>query len=198
MLIQGLSGGCLAASNAYLGERLAGKDLTAALNLTQSSARAGLIAAPAVIGALLIYVPAPALIIYLSLLPLSAFIISLKLLDEKPDKITHSDETAASALKEQKYLWPILLINFCYCLALVQTFPYFLPLMHRLHIESDFLIGILFWLPHFIYLCFAYRLKELTLSAAHMLYIGFLALMSSALLHVFATDLNWLSRPEFR
>ena len=89
LVVQGISGGTLAASNAYLSRFYQGKALANNLNLTQSSARLALVSAPIILG-LFTHIDDP-LMIYrvLALLPLLALFICIGLPKDDVD-VSHA------------------------------------------------------------------------------------------------------------
>ena len=93
LIVQGISGGTLAASNAYLSSQYKGLALAKSLNLTQFSARLALVTGPILLG-LFTQIAEPLNIYrYLSLLPLSALLISLYLKnDAAKNKLTNDLE----------------------------------------------------------------------------------------------------------
>jgi predicted MFS family arabinose efflux permease len=177
LLVQGISGGTLAASNAYLSRFYQGKDLANNLNLTQSSARLALVTAPIVLG-LFTHIDDP-LMIYraLALLPLLALLICLglpkdeTLVDNCGDKGMGPQPKAVASAQHSGFS-QLLWLQFFFCFAMVVTFPYFLPYSEQLGIQGDALAGFYYSLPHLIYLLFAFNIKSLTLSAKLQTQIG--------------------------
>ena len=194
LLFQGVCGGCIAASNAYLSERLKGRELSGALNLTQSSARTALIIAPISIGWLLEFIKPNMLMELMIFLPLTAFILTHYLLDSDKDNnksLIKLNISKGTDNNRNFTLMSVLFINFCFNFSLMQTYPYFLPFAHSVGIKSNALIGFLFGLPHLIYLCFAFKLKSFKVSPDVHLYSGFVILIVSMLIHNYPTTLGW-------
>lgn len=83
LVIQGVLGGTFAASNGYLGAALEGHALSRALTLMQGSARAALVCAPIVVGALTPWLSPHRQYALLAVLPLAAAVM-LAALPEPP------------------------------------------------------------------------------------------------------------------
>jgi len=171
LIIQGISGGTLAASNAYLSSKYKGKELANSLNLTQSSARLALVAGPILLGFFTQIVEPLHLYRYLSLLPLSAFLVSLFL---QADEVIDKPEVGFKKNKtEQKTFTQLLFLQFLFCFSMVVTFPYFLPYVQTLGVSSDSVVGFYYSLPHLVYLLLALFIGKLTLSARKQSVFGF-------------------------
>lgn len=198
LIIQGVSGGTLAASNAYLSRIYKGKALANSLNLTQSSARLALVSAPILLG-LFTQVSQP-LMIYrtLALLPLAAFVICWFLPSDSTDKIAGGKSESDTTLQDEKgsfvvksrnkikpeiaskptnnkadfNLYPVLGLQFLFNFSMVVTFPYFLPYSESLGVASDTLTGFYYSLPHLVYLLCAFQCKKLTLSGKQQAVFG--------------------------
>ncbi|WP_160061907.1 MFS transporter [Psychromonas sp. L1A2] len=171
LIVQGISGGTLAASNAYLSSQYKGLALAKSLNLTQFSARLALVTGPILLG-LFTQIAEPLNIYrYLSLLPLSALLVSLFLQrdDLKSRTIVHLNNQ-----KNQKNtVTQLLFLQFLFCFSMVVTFPYFLPYVQTLGKISDSIIGFYYSLPHLVYLLFVFFIGKLTLSAQKQSLFGF-------------------------
>ena len=171
LIVQGISGGTLAASNAYLSSQYKGLALAKSLNLTQFSARLALVTGPILLG-LFTQIAEPLNIYrYLSLLPLSALLVSLFLQrdDLKSRTIVHLNNQ-----KNQKNtVTQLLFLQFLFCFSMVGTFPYFLPYVQTLGKISDSIIGFYYSLPHLVYLLFVFFIGKLTLSAQKQSLFGF-------------------------
>ncbi|CAH1903999.1 Vibrioferrin membrane-spanning transport protein PvsC [Candidatus Nitrotoga sp. HW29] len=179
--LQGLLGGTFAASNAYLATVVNGTDLTRSLTLMQWSARAALVVAPAGLGLLMTIESPIELYRYLALLPLIAalFIGWLPVSQVQTATKTPMQATgkAREASSQQVYA-----LQFAFIFATVITFPYFIPF-----IQADFssvtpaIAGLLFGLPHLIYLLCAVPLNRYLeqRSLMFMLSISYLLLAAS-------------------
>ena len=171
LIVQGISGGTLVASNAYLSSQYKGLALAKSLNLTQFSARLALVTGPILLG-LFTQIAEPLNIYrYLSLLPLSALLVSLFLQrdDLKSRTIVHLNNQ-----KNQKNtVTQLLFLQFLFCFSMVVTFPYFLPYVQTLGKISDSIIGFYYSLPHLVYLLFVFFIGKLTLSAQKQSLFGF-------------------------
>lgn len=154
LLLQGLLGGTFSASNAYLATALDGAALTRGLTLMQWSARAALVIAPTGLGLLMAAVDSPlALYRYLALLPLAAAACIWRLpAQPAPQAVRHTPAQtkgmAAETTPRQIYA-----LQFAFIFATVLTFPYFVSFI-RSHagVASPALAGLLFGLPHGVYL----------------------------------------------
>ncbi|RFC40175.1 MAG: putative arabinose efflux permease, MFS family [Candidatus Nitrotoga sp. CP45] len=158
--LQGLLGGTFAASNAYLATVVSGTDLTRSLTLMQWSARAALVIAPAGLG-LLMTVDSPIeLYRYLALLPLIAALFigwlpvcQVQTTSKAPMQATGKVREATS---QQVYA-----LQFAFIFATVITFPYFIPFIQAdSGSVSPAIAGLLFGLPHLIYLLCAVPLSR--------------------------------------
>ncbi|MFO2464425.1 MFS transporter [Pseudomonas sp. 15FMM2] len=151
LIIQGTFGGAMAASNAYLSTQFKGGDLSRALNWTQYSARLAMISGPILLGLLTAQGLGLDLYRYLAWLPLLAFVLILPLPKDAPKHGLASKK--AEALGELPQDMPRLLaVQFLFSFAMVVTFPYFMPFGEQLGIGNDALIGVLYSLPHLVYL----------------------------------------------
>lgn len=150
LVIQGTFGGAMAASNAYLSTQLKEGDLSRALNWTQYSARLALISAPILLGVLVNAGVGLSLYSGLAVLPLLAFAMILPLPADPPR------HPPATQVRDDASLPPdmrrLLAVQFLFSFAMVVTFPYFMPYAHHLGIANEALIGVLYSLPHLVYL----------------------------------------------
>lgn len=161
LLLQGLLGGTFSASNAYLATVASGAALTRSLTLMQWSARAALVIAPTGLGLLMMSVQSPLqLYRYLAVLPLCAALL-IWLLPERQASApaaapAHAMRKPAEATPAQIYA-----LQFAFIFAVVVTFPYFVPFI-RPHGGgvSPALAGLLFGLPHVMYLLCAMPLSR--------------------------------------
>lgn len=158
---QGLLGGTFAASNAYLATVVQGAALSNGLTLMQWSARAALVAAPAVFGLLMTIDSPLELYRYLAVLPLLAAICITGLpqcIDTEGKILSASSKSRTRELTATE----IYLLQFVFIFATVITFPYFVPYIQSTA-DSTAIIstaGLLFGLPHLIYLLFAVPLNR--------------------------------------
>lgn len=155
LVLQGALGGTFAASNAYLATVTSGNALTRSLTAMQWSARAALIAAPVCFG-LWINVASPiALYRYLALLPLVAAVLVWRLPEcraaANASMPRAPTEEVVEASRAQIYA-----LQFAFVFATVVTFPYFIPHVQQRFAElSAAQAGLLFGLPHLVYLAAA-------------------------------------------
>ena len=161
LLLQGLLGGTFSASNAYLASVASGAALIRSLTLMQWSARAALVIAPVGLGCLMTGLESP-LVLYrfLALLPLCAagFIWRLPAPQtDTPSKApAGSKGGVAEATPRQIYL-----LQFIFIFATVVTFPYFVPFIGAgAGSVSPAFAGLLFGLPHLVYLLCALPLSR--------------------------------------
>ncbi|SPA30978.1 putative efflux protein [Cupriavidus taiwanensis] len=159
LVLQGLLGGTFSASNAYLATVASGTTLTRSLTAMQWSARAALVAAPACLGLWMGGAASPIVLYrWLALLPLAAaaLIAWLPAGDangtvQRPAARSTGAGTAAPATPRQIYV-----LQFAFVFATVATFPYFIPdLQQRMPALSAATAGLLFGLPHLVYLAAA-------------------------------------------
>ncbi|CAH1078778.1 MFS transporter [Candidatus Nitrotoga sp. 1052] len=158
--LQGLLGGTFAASNAYLATVVSGTDLTRSLTLMQWSARAALVIAPAGLGLLMTVESPLELYRYLALLPLIAALFIGWLPVYQAPTATKAPMQATGkpreATSQQVYA-----LQFAFIFATVITFPYFIPFIQAdSGSVSPAIAGLLFGLPHLIYLLCAVPLSR--------------------------------------
>lgn len=153
LVVQGVLGGTFAASNGYLGAALEGPALSRALTLMQGSARAALVAAPIVVGALSPWLSPHRQYALLAVLPLGAALL-LAVLPE-PQQVQHAAVRAESAVPHTPIvpLRAVYALEFAFVFSTVISFPYLISLVdQRLPGASPTLSGVLFALPHLCYL----------------------------------------------
>lgn len=185
LVIQGTFGGAMAASNAYLATQLKDASLSRALNWTQYSARLAMISGPILLG--LLTAQGLELYRYLAWLPLLAFVLILPLPADAP-RARPSAASASGNLSElPEDLLRLLAVQFLFSFAMVVTFPYFVPYGEALGVGNDALIGLLYSLPHLVYLV---ALPWVQRQAANLLLPGLLLLGLSNLLQF------WISQPQ--
>ena len=158
LVLQGVLGGTFSASNAYLATVASGTTLTRSLTAMQWSARAALVAAPACLGLWMGAESPIELYRWLALLPLAAAALIAWLpagdatgAAQRPAARSTGASTAAPATPRQIYV-----LQFAFVFATVATFPYFIPdLQQRMPALSTATAGLLFGLPHLVYLAAA-------------------------------------------
>lgn len=152
LVLQGVLGGTFAASNAYLATVASGATLTRSLTAMQWSARAALVVAPASLG-LWMGVDSPIVLYrWLALLPLAAAALIALLptggMTANVAKRVPTPTLTAPATPRQIYA-----LQFAFIFATVATFPYFISdLQQRLPALPEAAAGVLFGLPHLVYL----------------------------------------------
>lgn len=156
LLLQGFLGGTFGASNAYLATAVQGAALTRSLTAMQWSARAALVVGPLAIG-LWIGRESPILLYrWLALLPLLAALLVLGLpgdgdASRRPPPARAPAPGPVEATPRQIYALQLLFV-----FATVITFPYFVPQVQaRFPGLSIAQAGLLFGLPHLVYLLVA-------------------------------------------
>ncbi|MBK5351536.1 MFS transporter [Pseudomonas sp. TH41] len=151
LIIQGTFGGAMAASNAYLSTQFKEGDLSRALNWTQYSARLAMISGPILLGLLTSQGLGLSLYRYLAWLPLLAFVLILPLPKDAPKHALATKKAEALGELPEDML-RLMTVQFLFSFAMVVTFPYFVPFGEQLNIGNDALIGVLYSLPHLVYL----------------------------------------------
>ncbi|NWL76139.1 MFS transporter [Pseudomonas taiwanensis] len=187
LVIQGTFGGAMAASNAYLATQLKDGSLSRALNWTQYSARLAMISGPILLG--LLTASGMGLELYRSLawLPLLAFVLILPLPADSPRRQAGTKAKGEQPGQLPDDLQRLLAVQFLFSFAMVVTFPYFVPYGEALGLGNDALIGLLYSLPHLVYLL---ALPWAQRQAANLLLpgLGLLALANALQF--------WTSQPE--
>ncbi|WP_217182470.1 MFS transporter [Streptomyces sp. AC495_CC817] len=177
LVLQGILGGTFAASNGYLGAALDGPRLSRALTLMQGSARAALVFAPIVVGALSPWLPPHRQYALLALLPLAAALLLAALPEpaeaEAEEPAEREPEAAAPAPRAA--LRRLYALEFAFVFSTVISFPYLIALVEeRLPGASAVLSGLLFALPHLCYLLTALAVhRVLHARPRHGIALGF-------------------------
>jgi MFS family permease len=182
LIIQGTFGGAMAASNAYLATQLKDASLSRALNWTQYSARLALISGPILLGLLTAQGLGLELYRYLAWLPLLAFALVLPLPADPPRAKPSASTPAMPSGQLAPDLLRLLAVQFLFSFAMEVTFPYFVRLGEGLGIVIEGLIGLLYSLPHLVYL---FALPWAQRQANNPLLIGLLLLALSNALQFF-------------
>ncbi|RBF32532.1 MFS transporter, partial [Xanthomonas oryzae pv. oryzae] len=119
---------------------------------------------PALLGLALALGPAQSLYCALAVLPLIAFALTWRLPADQPagrtqsagkpaTSSTHAASSSTATAAIIPPLWPALLLaQFLFCFAMVVTFPYFIPYALARGAGHDALAGLLYSLPHLVYL----------------------------------------------
>ncbi len=162
LLVQGLCGGTLAASNAYLASRQQGERLARSLNLTQLSARLALISGPVAIGALVTVAEPLWIYRFLALLPLLAVVATWRLPADRVGRAGAAQAQTGTGRCGGRARFPALLftLQFLFCFSMVVTYPYFLPYAEEFRFSST-AVGLLYSLPHLVYVVLALPLGKL-------------------------------------
>lgn len=193
LCLQGLLGGTFSASNAYLARALPKAALAQSLNLTQASARLALIVAPLAIG-LLVDGGWRAQHLYLILagLPLLAFCLVVGLPNETMGGGPNGRESAGPppcpGIGPPVPLTVTMQCQAGFTVALIASFPFFVPFaIDRLGVDAG-LAGWLFGVPHIVYLatCIPMGRRLCARDPSRWFAIGCLILSASMLLQVAA------------
>ncbi|MDX3456343.1 MFS transporter [Streptomyces sp. ME02-8801-2C] len=156
LILQGVLGGTFAASNGYLGAALEGSALSKALTLMQGSARAALVVAPIVVGALSGWLSPHRQYALLAVLPLTAALLLAALpepSEEGPAESIPGTTVSAPASAPVVSLRTLYALEFAFVFSTVISFPYLISLVEdQLPGTSATLSGVLFALPHLVYL----------------------------------------------
>ncbi|WP_069159990.1 MFS transporter [Nocardia altamirensis] len=161
LVLQGVLGGTFAASNGYLGAALRGPALTRALTLLQLSARAALVFAPIVVGLLSEWLSPHRQYIVLALLPLSAALLLLWLPEPEASEDSVKKNGTDGAAPDPRPLRALFALEFTVVFATVVSFPYLVALVGaRLPDLPAAAAGLLFALPHLVYLLSAMSLQR--------------------------------------
>ena len=192
LVVQGVSGGTLAASNAYLSSQYPGDLLANKLNLTQFSARLALVTGPILLG-LFVDINDPLhLYRYLALLPLFALLISLFFAPEDIPLNVEETTNSKSDQTQQNAFTKLLILQFLFCFSMVVTFPYFLPYVQTFSEVDDSFIGFYYSFPHLIYLLFAFFIGGLTLEAKQQVLFGFSFILLAGVAQFNLISIHWL------
>ncbi|MEV7599543.1 MFS transporter [Kitasatospora sp. NPDC089797] len=160
LVLQGFLGGTFSATNGYLAAALDGSQLSRALTLMQGSARAALVAAPILVGALSPWIDPHRQYLVMAVLPLTAAVL-LNFLPE-PDRpaAARADRTTVQA-DPPSSLRLLYTFEFAFVFATIISFPYLITLVQqRLPGVNGTVAGLLFALPHLVYLVGAGRVHS--------------------------------------
>ncbi|MFF4607055.1 MFS transporter [Streptomyces sp. NPDC001339] len=163
LVLQGVLGGTFAASNGYLGAALEGPALSKALTLMQGSARAALVVAPVVVGALSPWLSPHRQYALLAVLPLAAALMLAAIPEPRRQEKRPTEGKAGTAEGRPNGTGPapgplraLYAFEFAFVFSTVISFPYLISLTEeRIPGISPLLSGVLFALPHLCYLLFA-------------------------------------------
>ncbi|WP_354643200.1 MFS transporter [Kitasatospora camelliae] len=159
LVLQGFLGGTFSATNGYLAAALEGPRLSKALTMMQGSARASLVAAPILVGALSPWIGPHRQYLVMAVLPLAAALL-LAFLPEP----TRPDAGCATAVDEAPVVASLRLLyafEFTFVFSTIVSFPYLISLVEeRLPGVSGTVSGTLFALPHLVYLLTANRVHS--------------------------------------
>ncbi|MEU4114456.1 MFS transporter [Kitasatospora sp. NPDC028055] len=166
LVLQGFLGGTFSATNGYLAAALDGSRLSKALTLMQGSARAALVAAPILVGALSPWIDPHRQYLVMAVLPLTA----AALLNSLPEPVrpplapaghdagTSTPTVSAVPADRPGSLRLLYTFEFAFVFATIISFPYLITLVQqRLPGAGGTVAGLLFALPHLVYLVGAGR-----------------------------------------
>ncbi|UGT55389.1 MFS transporter [Nocardia asteroides] len=192
LVAQGVLGGTFAASSGYLGAALRGPALARALTVLQGSARAALVVAPVAVGALTPWVSPHRQYLVLAVLPLAAALV-LALLpepasDDAPRATAEDDGGGPGSLRG------LFALEFGFVFATVVSFPYLQALVtQRVPEASALVVGVLFAVPHLVYLVTATTAhRVLPPRTSGLVTLGFACLALGSAAHLWADDLTEL------
>ncbi|MDH6142244.1 MFS family permease [Kitasatospora sp. GP30] len=161
LVLQGFLGGTFAATNGYLAAALEGPGLSKALTQMQGGARAALVAAPILVGALSPWLSPHRQYVVMALLPLTAAALLTRL--PEPGRLV-STPRKRSAGKPSSALWALYGAEFAFVFATIVSFPYLIALVEqRVPGLNSTVAGLLFALPHLCYLLLASRVHTAVL-----------------------------------
>jgi len=196
LVVQGTCGGSMAASNAYLASQSQGAALSRSLDWTQFSARLALVTAPILLGWLTSSGLAIELYRYLSVLPVLALAITWSLPTDtviaKVPVAPVAGEGTATAIDTPSWI-SLLCVQFLFCFAMVVTFPYFIPYSEQLGITNDSLAGLLYSVPHLVYLVAMPWLRSRSLAPQGRLFGGLTLLALACAAQGLLTTAAWLA-----
>lgn len=154
LVLQGVLGGTFAASSAYLSTVAQGQRLAQSLDWMQGSARAAMVFAPVVFGVLMVSMPSQTIYLYMALLPaLSAVLVWRFAPADRPHSRSAGRDASDAETHEHHRPWRRLIqLQFGFNFALVASFPYFIPWAQARTGESASVAGVLYSLPHALYL----------------------------------------------
>lgn len=155
LALQGILGGTFAASRAYLATLIHGRDLRNSLNWMEGSPRLALVIAPVVFG-FFMNLDSPLVIYkYLATLPLFAAYLIYKLPESgaKTQEQTKPRSPNLFYRKLESRFVQVLALQFILGFSAVIISPHFVPAVQKKFIElSPSQIGLLFGIPHLVYL----------------------------------------------
>ncbi len=195
LIVQGTCGGSMAAANAYLSTQSKGAALSRSLDWTQFSARLAMVSAPPLLGLATGAGQTLQLYLYLAALPALALAITWWLPgDTVVAKPIASPTQASTELSDQRReLFGLYGVQFMFCFAMVVTFPYFIPYSERLGVGSDSKAGLLYSLPHLVYLLAMPWLRSRQTASRHRLFGGLFLLAATCAAHGLLQSATWLA-----
>ncbi|BFV56131.1 hypothetical protein KCMC57_up12350 [Kitasatospora sp. CMC57] len=157
LVLQGFLGGTFAATNGYLAAALEGPRLSRALTLMQGSARASLVAAPILVGALSPWISPHRQYLVMAVLPLlAAGLLALLPEPSRPVRPATAAEQPADVVPGSLKL--LYTVEFAFVFSTIVSFPYLVAMVEqKLPGVSGTVTGLLFALPHLCYLVAAGR-----------------------------------------
>ncbi|MEH6413512.1 MFS transporter [Pseudomonas sp. CGJS7] len=199
LIVQGSCGGSMAAANAYLSTQSQGAALSRSLDWTQFSARLAMVSAPPLLGLMTGAGQTLQLYLYLAGLPLLALAITARLPTDtvvarpKPAQAAGTALAAASPHDHRRELFGLFGVQFLFCFAMVVTFPYFVSYSEHLGVGSDSLAGLLYSLPHLVYLLAMPWLRARKTASQRRLFAGLSLLALACAAHGLLRDPHWLA-----
>ena len=197
LIIQGTCGGSLAAANAYLSTHFSACNtqttLARALDWTQFSARLAMVTAPALLGIATGWGLAQELYRYLAVLPLLAFAVTLTLPTDSVAASTSTSRKSALSGRAWQDWSGLLAVQFLFYFAMVVTFPYFIPYSEHLGVGHDSAAGVLYSLPHLVYLVALPWWRGSALAPQRPLLVGLCLFSIACLAQAWMSEPLWLA-----
>ncbi|MGH8080988.1 MAG: MFS transporter [Lysobacter sp.] len=196
LIVQGTCGGSMAAANAYLSTQSQGAALSRSLDWTQFSARLAMVSAPPLLGLMTGAGQTLQLYLYLAALPVLALAITWWLptdtIAAKPGA-GPAPGTAVAPADNRRELFGLFGVQFLFCFAMVVTFPYFISYSEQLGVGSDSMAGLLYSLPHLVYLVAMPWLRARQTASQRRLFGGLFLLALACALHGLLRSAEWLA-----
>ncbi|WP_280339192.1 MFS transporter [Nocardia neocaledoniensis] len=192
LVVQGVLGGTFAASSGYLGSALRGPALARALTVLQGSARAALVVAPIAVGALTPWVTPHRQYLVLAVLPLAAALVLALLPQPAAEADAATRAPAEGTDGGTGSLRALFALEFGVVFATVVSFPYLQALVEqRLPEVSALVVGVLFAVPHLVYLATATTAHRVVrLGSSGLAGLGFACLAVGSAAHLWAESLT--------
>ncbi|UJB21904.1 MULTISPECIES: MFS transporter [Lysobacter] len=195
LIVQGACGGSMAAANAYLSTQSQGAALSRSLDWTQFSARLAMVSAPPLLGLVTGVGQTLQLYLYLAALPALALAITWWLPTDSiaPKPKASAGQGPVAFADDRRELFGLYGVQFLFCFAMVVTFPYFIPYSERLGVGNDSMAGLLYSLPHLVYLLAMPWLRSRQTPSQRRLFGGLFLLALACAAHGALHSAAWLA-----